>query len=68
MARTLAAAGTCSRELGLLSPSAAGHRQWCNLLQGTDSGAVPVPVLHMESWPPGGACFGTTELHFVNRV
>lgn len=25
-----------------------------------DSGAVP--VLHMESWPPGGACFGTTEL------
>lgn len=34
------------------------------MLQGTDSGAVP--VLHMESWPPGGACFGTTELHFVD--
>lgn len=54
----------------------AGHSGYCRdmqlgtwliepvLLQGTDSGAVP--VLHMESWPPGGACFGTTELHFVD--
>lgn len=51
---TPATAGTCSWELGSLSLYVAGHRQWC-------SASFAHGVL--ATW---GACFGTTELHFVD--